>query len=65
MAENYQKIKKFAEKSLARASVYPGRKLENPNLENGCIIVAEDYSGFISSFRSEEFIYGQRILQRR
>ena len=31
--KNYQKIKEFAEKSPKRATIHPGRKLDNPNIE--------------------------------
>ena len=32
--KNYQIIKEFAEKSPKRVTIHPGRKLDNPNLEN-------------------------------
>ena len=41
--KNYQKIKKFAEKSFTHVTVHPGWKLKNRNLENGPITVVEDY----------------------
>ena len=47
---NFQKIKKFSEKSRTRVVDDPGRKLENLNLENGSITVIEAYFGWISVF---------------